>query len=196
MKNFRPMRFCPYCGQELTQNEISGRVRGHCAPCHFIDFGGYVLGVGGIIVQENSAGKREILLIQRNHNPGKGGWYIPGGYVEFDEIAHRGIVREIVEETGLTTEVVGLVSYRNRIEFERNDSYAIFRLKVISGELLATPTDEIAQIGYFDEQALLNLEPMSDTSRLLALHAVRNKLRILEPQRLLDMNDDEIYLYL
>lgn len=192
------MHFCPYCGKMLAQKEISGRERGHCAECHFINFGGYVLGVGGIILNTQDNGEREILLIQRNHNPGKGGWYIPGGYVEFDELAHQGVVREIEEETGLITEVVGLVSYRNRIEFERNDSYAIFLLTVTGGKLIDTSTDEVAQIGYFNEQALIDLTPVSETSRLLATLALHGELQTLKPTPMPDITyqDLPVYLYL
>lgn len=195
-KNFKPMLYCPYCGKKLEHKEIHERVRGTCADCHFIDFGAYVLGVGGIILDTNSAGETEILLIQRNHNPGKGGWYLPGGYVEFDELAHKAIVREIEEETGLKTEVSGLVSYRNWIENKRNDSYAIFMLTVVGGDLIQTPTSEIAQIGYFTQDELARLNPISETSQIISMQAVRDELHILKPHQLHNIDDDKIYVYL
>jgi 8-oxo-dGTP diphosphatase len=43
----------------------------------------------------------EILLIQRKHEPWKGMWALPGGFLEVDETCEQGAKRELEEETGL-----------------------------------------------------------------------------------------------
>jgi 8-oxo-dGTP diphosphatase len=48
------------------------------------------------------AGKTEVLLINRKHEPFKGKWAVPGGFVELDEELEDAVARELAEETGLT----------------------------------------------------------------------------------------------
>ena len=48
------------------------------------------------------SGKISLLLINRKHEPYKGQWAIPGGFVNMDEELDDAVVRELAEETGLT----------------------------------------------------------------------------------------------
>lgn len=43
----------------------------------------------------------KVLLIQRGNNPYKGYWAFPGGFLNMDENAEQGALRELQEETGL-----------------------------------------------------------------------------------------------
>jgi 8-oxo-dGTP diphosphatase len=47
-------------------------------------------------------GDGRMLLIRRGHEPGKGLWSIPGGKIESGESDSEALVREVLEETGLT----------------------------------------------------------------------------------------------
>jgi 8-oxo-dGTP diphosphatase len=44
----------------------------------------------------------KLLLIKRKHEPYKGRWAIPGGFIEMDEELEDAAARELAEETGLT----------------------------------------------------------------------------------------------
>ena len=43
----------------------------------------------------------KVLLIERKFDPYKGHWAFPGGYLEIDESAEQGALRELQEETGM-----------------------------------------------------------------------------------------------
>jgi len=48
-----------------------------------------------------SPGTIKLLLIKRKHDPFKGKWAIPGGFVGIDEELEDAVARELAEETGL-----------------------------------------------------------------------------------------------
>ena len=58
-----------------------------------------LIGVGGVIVQD-----ARVLVVRRATPPLLGEWSIPGGMLELGEKLRDGVVREILEETGLTVE--------------------------------------------------------------------------------------------
>jgi 8-oxo-dGTP diphosphatase len=53
-----------------------------------------------------------VLLIQRAHPPAQGAWSVPGGRVEFGEPLHVALAREVMEETGLEIEILGMAGWR------------------------------------------------------------------------------------
>ena len=50
-------------------------------------------------------GQGRLLMIKRGHEPGAGLWSIPGGRIEPGETDSDAVVREMLEETGLTVQV-------------------------------------------------------------------------------------------
>ncbi|TXT55856.1 MAG: hypothetical protein BAJATHORv1_30239 [Candidatus Thorarchaeota archaeon] len=57
-------------------------------------------GVAGIVV-----GRKGILLLRRDKPPSKGLWTLPGGGVEVGETQKDALKREILEETGVESEI-------------------------------------------------------------------------------------------
>ncbi len=69
-----------------------------------------MVGVGGVVIRDGRA-----LLIRRGSEPLKGEWSIPGGMLEVGETIKEGVMRELLEETGLQVSVVELIEVFERI---------------------------------------------------------------------------------
>lgn len=73
----------------------------------------------------------KILLIERGNEPYKGCWAFPGGFLNMDENATQGALRELAEETGLKLEHIkefGTFTDVNRDPRERVISIAFYAL--------------------------------------------------------------------
>src|ERR1700690_42083 len=69
-----------------------------------------LVGVGAVVVDYG-----RVLLVQRGTEPLKGQWSLPGGMLELGESLTAGVVREVLEETGLLVEPVELIELLDRI---------------------------------------------------------------------------------
>lgn len=137
-----PYLFCPHCGKPLQKAVLHDHLRSTCPDCSYIYWGDFSLGVGGVLWHNG-----KVLLVQRGHNPGKGIWTIPGGYVDHDESIGKAIIREIQEETGILTLPLSIIALRDRPD-ERHDAYIIFRMQFLGGTLQAQ-LEEVSNLGFF-----------------------------------------------
>ncbi|MEV2278149.1 NUDIX domain-containing protein [Nocardiopsis sp. NPDC049922] len=86
--------------------------------------------VAGAVIREDG----RMLAIQRRDN---GRWEPPGGVLELEETPEEGVVREVLEETGIRVEVEQLTGvYKN---MARGIIALVFRCKPSGGEARVTP---------------------------------------------------------
>ena len=74
-----------------------------------------IVGIGAVIIDEG-----KVLLVRRGHEPLRGEWSLPGGALELGETLQQGIVREVLEETGLTVTPENVVEVLDRISRDEN----------------------------------------------------------------------------
>ena len=103
------LNYCSRCGSPLAHGPIPNETRDRlaCASCGFIAYVNPRLVVSTLPVTADG----RAVLIRRGIEPGYNLWAQPGGFLEIDETAHEGAIRETLEETGLVvepTEVVGV----------------------------------------------------------------------------------------
>jgi ADP-ribose pyrophosphatase YjhB (NUDIX family) len=61
----------------------------------------------------------KVLLVRRGQEPLKGEWSLPGGALELGETLQQGVVREVLEETGLIVAPGGIIEILDRIILDR-----------------------------------------------------------------------------
>ena len=109
--------------------------------------------------------KLQVLLIERGIEPYKGRWAFPGGFLNPDETAEQGALRELQEETGLTgayIEQFHTYTDPNRDPRERVITiayYALVRIQEVKGGDDAAKAqwfalDEVPQLA-FDHDRIL-----------------------------------------
>ncbi|GAA3105745.1 hypothetical protein GCM10017600_79680 [Streptosporangium carneum] len=97
-----------------------------------------------------------MLLVRRGRPPGQGLWSVPGGRVEPGESDAEALVREVLEETGLTVTPGRLTGAVDRpgpggVVYEIRDYLA-----EVSGGTLAAG-DDAADAGWFTDDELAGL---------------------------------------
>lgn len=137
-----PYLFCPICGKPLQNSIIEDHSRDACPECAYIHWGEFSLGVGGVLWHND-----KVLLVQRQCNPGKGMWTIPGGYVDHKESIGEAIIREIQEETGINAKPITIIALRDR-PAEKHNTYIVFQMQFLGGKLQAQP-EEVSDLGFF-----------------------------------------------
>lgn len=88
--------FCPKCGSKLEHLDHKAT----CGTCHHDWYNNPAVSTSIALIKDH-----KILLAKRAIEPEKGKWDIPGGFIEPGETAEEGIIREMLEETGLSVKI-------------------------------------------------------------------------------------------
>ena len=125
-------RFCPVCGGRVALKKIRAHEPSRlvCSECAFVFYLDPKLVACSIIEMEG-----KIVLLKRKHNPQKGRWVVPGGYVDRGEAVETAALRETEEECGLKTRVqniLGVYSYKDSV-----DVMVFYIAEYVSGELIS-----------------------------------------------------------
>lgn len=114
--------------------------------------------VDGVMVEDG-----KILLTKRAPHLREGGkWALPGGFMDRDESTIEAVMREVLEETGYSCEVQGLltvVDKPGRYHDDRQNISFVFSVKPI--EKIGEPDDESTDMRWWPLDALPPQEEMA-----------------------------------
>lgn len=95
-------RYCPRCGYDgFAERNAKAK---SCPQCGFVYYANPSAATACFLTD----GEGWLLTVRRAKDPAKGTLDLPGGFVDMDETAEEGIIREVKEETGID---IGEVSY-------------------------------------------------------------------------------------
>lgn len=159
--------FCSRCGAPLALGSVPGEHRDRlwCAACGFIAYVNPRMVVTTLPLTDDG----DLVLLRRAIEPAYGTWAQPGGFLEIDETAIQGAVRETLEETGLVvvpTSISGIYSQPSAAVV-----VVVFEARIVGGE--AHPTAEALEVSSFRPEAL----PWSDIGLDTTRWALRDWVR-------------------
>lgn len=141
-------KLCPVCGGQLAtlQHEPDAQPHVECASCGRAYFANPKPCTTALA--EHPDGR--LLLVRRAIEPFLGYWDLPGGFMEEGEHAPDAVLRELLEETGLRGELLGLLSVHPDRYGERHASTLnlFYRVRVENpGDACAA--SDVAELGWF-----------------------------------------------
>lgn len=114
----------------------------------------------------------EVLLVRRGNPPRAGEWSLPGGRIEPGETARAAALRELVEETSVAAELIGLIDVVDAI-FENKAGDLVTRhyvlIDFVANWLSGEPTagDDADEARFFSPSEVSKLGVWSETFRII-----------------------------
>jgi ADP-ribose pyrophosphatase YjhB (NUDIX family) len=129
------LRNCSRCGGALEFGPVDGedRERHRCRACGQVTYVNPRLVVTTLPITAQG----ELVLIRRAIQPGLGTWAQPGGFLESDETAIQGAIRETLEETCLVVEPTAIVGLYSRPQ--AGVVVVAYRADIVGGKMAPTP---------------------------------------------------------
>lgn len=103
-------RYCPRCATDLAREPDHLR----CPGCGQLYWANSVPGAQAVIVRDGC-----VLLGRRAHDPGRGRWDLPGGFLHEGEDPVDALRREVLEETGLELDLLEFLGMWNEPYWDR-----------------------------------------------------------------------------
>jgi ADP-ribose pyrophosphatase YjhB (NUDIX family) len=162
-------RFCPADGTRLEEPRPSGGVR--CPLCGRSWYRNSAPAVGAVIVKDGKA-----LVTIRAREPEKGRIDLPGGFLEVGEHPVDGLAREVREELGVETKIMGVPILLAAHRYGPDGEYVLaigFRADI--GRVEPSPTDDVAEVRWVSVEELDSLDFAWEHDREMVRAALEEK---------------------
>lgn len=80
--------------------------------------------VGGLVVRDDA-----VLLVRMTYGSSRGRLMLPGGLLDPGETLDFAIAREVLEETGVVADPIGIIGLRTRYDGPKTDNYVLWLLE-------------------------------------------------------------------
>jgi 8-oxo-dGTP pyrophosphatase MutT (NUDIX family) len=134
----------------------------------------HFIGAGAVVINE----RRELLVIvEKYHAKDRPNFYkMPGGLLDPGEHLAAGVIREVLEETGVHTRFESVVCFRHQhgYRFGKSDFYFVCRLSPLSETINADP-DEIADARWMPVDEYLNGEHIHSFNKHIVRTAIEQR---------------------
>lgn len=121
--------------------------------------------VGAIVLKEN-----KILLVRHTYGTAKNKLLNPGGMIQQNELPTDAVKREVLEETGINVNPIGMLSVR----CSAKGWYMVFLAEYISGEPKSDDCENSEAL-FMDCDELLHCPDATDTVKTLVRLALSKK---------------------
>ncbi len=138
-------KFCPKCGGNFKKQTHNSLLCSYCGLHYYIN----PKGCNAIILKNSN---EEILLVKRKHEPKKGFFDLPGGFIDLNETIEESMHREIKEELGIeVSEITYFTSFHDRYVFGGIKAYTICSvfLGTLPEHIKITPSDDAESVEFF-----------------------------------------------
>jgi 8-oxo-dGTP diphosphatase len=117
------------------------------------------LAAAGLVIKDN-----KWLVVKKRYGGLKGKWSLPAGFVNENETVDEAAVREVFEETGIQTKVIGLAGIRSGvIKGKISDNMLVFLLSSCGGAI-KVQQDELYEVAFKTPE---ELKEDKDTSMMI-----------------------------
>lgn len=108
-----------------------------------------------VMTRENDP---KVLLIERGHEPFKGCWAFPGGFMNMDETTEQCAIRELEEETGLKVNEIKQIGAYSKVDRDpRGRTITVAYLALVDKPLPVRGQDDAAKAQWFSIKNLPSL---------------------------------------
>ncbi|MGI6716415.1 MAG: NUDIX domain-containing protein [Eubacteriales bacterium] len=121
----------------------------------------FLFAASGVVVKDN-----KVLLVRHTYGGAKDRLLIPGGFCKSGELPEETAVREVLEETGVTAKVKGLLAVR----FSRTNWYPVFVMEYISGIPVSDGVENSEAVFMDIDEALSRNDVTEMTTRCLLMY--------------------------
>jgi ADP-ribose pyrophosphatase YjhB (NUDIX family) len=167
---------CSYCGANFLSEDFPKT----CHHCNNTTWVNPLPVVVVLVAARNDRGGVGIIKQRRNIEPDKGGWALPGGYIDSNEKWRDAAVREVREEVGLTIDPEHIRLF-DVLDSPDSDHIMVFATyekdPPLFTDISFTPNSEVTEIGLVNTWKEATTDLVWTTHRQVAFEYLMRKLR-------------------
>lgn len=160
------------------------------------EFANHTVGVGGIVLNQSRDKVLSVVeLADMEKSPER--FKFPGGSVDRGEHLAEAVIREVKEETGITSEFVGIVGFRHyhKGQFSTSNIYVLCLLNAITEKIIPCP-EEIGRAEWIACDNFLNKDSiMPFNKKMLQAALSDNYFQLTDIDEMMGMESHEYEIF-